>query len=1025
MSDLSDDADDFVPIVPSKRQRVAPLQARKASRRAAPVAAARVVQGAMSTASVAVQRAAPRAPLSSLLANSLTPAPASASVAAAAKYSTGKASTASAPGASGTPGAGAAWWQPPRPQPPASHTPQLRPHGHAPTPQPQPLPLPLASAPPSPGCCCPVCGCSLLLLADTATGREAHVNACLDAATGGAGGRCEGGSISGGRHVGEGDCGMWENGDEEGDEEGDDDDVELVEAPLSARLAGGAGPAGRPAGAAAAAGCLRRVSALGGRHHPPAPSAIVHLLPPSGPAASGPWRQQPLQLQQQQQRRSGQGVQCPGPNVQLSTPAVGLPSDALGAYEEAGHGGGGVLYGEAGEGSYGEVEGESGGWVEGAGSEQQQEWGPEAGGQAQGVEDAGGAEDEVEGAGYEWGEEVAEPGDGGGAEDAEAECDPVAACPLPARTCAPQVVPLFKVTLDGLSAILGQYKGRYNAVIGFSPTGWNHTAGGARGGGGGRGGGAGRGGGGRGGAGGGGASASLTRQQQAAPIGRRVARGTVVLYQVPYSEHSSFSEMRDFVHWLQPGRIVPSVNSDGPGGARTRAMLQLLQGGPGGGGDGAGAQQAAAAGAPDIRRFMRPPAPGGAAAGAGAGTGGRAAAAHGGDTWTALIALRAVCSAATWLSRKDTKGPACAGGKGINKSESCCCDARATPGDAAEETRRDDRLPANRNSDNNCAPGARPGGDIEWLAKRLRQCRSYGVLGLAFMLLTAHQAAAQSTTPMPGSGAAGNADMAIWRSVGDSLATVIASTVSNMTRPVRSSMAQSAGDFLSTLGGGAAGSNGGPLSEALGGLGGDALLSGVSDSELLAAFDKLKATASGLGMALPESSLGNWAGLLDALGSASGGSLPDLFAAVLPVLLAVGGSDAAGIRDLPASLRIADSTFRNLALDATSAGPTLMVSATVTGLYLAAFIVVMLAGQLALAGASVNLGRVLDSLDLSATQSNAYLQGFEQVAIDSQKYLLPSSLGPYQVNMLDLAINVLQRSTAVAAAAATIQQWQG
>eukprot|EP00198_Chlamydomonas_reinhardtii_P005761 XP_001695097.1 predicted protein [Chlamydomonas reinhardtii] len=61
-------------------------------------------------------------------------------------------------------------------------------------------------------------------------------------------------------------------------------------------------------------------------------------------------------------------------------------------------------------------------------------------------------------------------------------------------------VPLFKVTLDGLAAILSQYRGRYSAVIGFS---------------------------------------------------------------VPYSEHSSFSELRSFVRWLQPGRIIPSVNADG------------------------------------------------------------------------------------------------------------------------------------------------------------------------------------------------------------------------------------------------------------------------------------------------------------------------------------------------------------------------------------------------------------------------------------------------------------------------------
>ena len=44
--------------------------------------------------------------------------------------------------------------------------------------------------------------------------------------------------------------------------------------------------------------------------------------------------------------------------------------------------------------------------------------------------------------------------------------------------------------------------------------------------------------------------------------------------QVPYSEHSSFTEMHDFVSWIRPRRVIPSVNNDG--GRKTRQMLHLL-----------------------------------------------------------------------------------------------------------------------------------------------------------------------------------------------------------------------------------------------------------------------------------------------------------------------------------------------------------------------------------------------------------------------------------------------------------------
>ena len=44
--------------------------------------------------------------------------------------------------------------------------------------------------------------------------------------------------------------------------------------------------------------------------------------------------------------------------------------------------------------------------------------------------------------------------------------------------------------------------------------------------------------------------------------------------QVPYSEHSSFTELQEFVTWMRPRRVIPSVSNDG--GRKMRQMLQLL-----------------------------------------------------------------------------------------------------------------------------------------------------------------------------------------------------------------------------------------------------------------------------------------------------------------------------------------------------------------------------------------------------------------------------------------------------------------
>jgi DNA cross-link repair 1A protein len=141
-------------------------------------------------------------------------------------------------------------------------------------------------------------------------------------------------------------------------------------------------------------------------------------------------------------------------------------------------------------------------------------------------------------------------------------------------------VPLCKVNVQGLEALAKQYKGRYSTVVGFQPTGWTHQ-----------------------------------KEATSAKCGRRMQRGTVILHQVgrggaaarrpavpgacagegrprprrtradvphgllllqvPYSEHSSFAELQEFVHWFRPVEIIPSVSNDR--GPKLERMLAALR----------------------------------------------------------------------------------------------------------------------------------------------------------------------------------------------------------------------------------------------------------------------------------------------------------------------------------------------------------------------------------------------------------------------------------------------------------------
>ncbi|KAM0968023.1 hypothetical protein ACFX13_016755 [Malus domestica] len=100
------------------------------------------------------------------------------------------------------------------------------------------------------------------------------------------------------------------------------------------------------------------------------------------------------------------------------------------------------------------------------------------------------------------------------------------------------VVPMWTLaSFKRLKHISNQYSGRFSLIVAFSPTGWTFGKG------------------------------------KKSP-GRRSQQGTVIRYEVPYSEHSSFTELKEFVKLVSPVEIIPSVNNHGPDSAK--AMVSLL-----------------------------------------------------------------------------------------------------------------------------------------------------------------------------------------------------------------------------------------------------------------------------------------------------------------------------------------------------------------------------------------------------------------------------------------------------------------
>ncbi|GAB2276374.1 hypothetical protein Dimus_011102 [Dionaea muscipula] len=90
------------------------------------------------------------------------------------------------------------------------------------------------------------------------------------------------------------------------------------------------------------------------------------------------------------------------------------------------------------------------------------------------------------------------------------------------------VVPLWTLaSFKRLKQLSCRYANRFSLIISFSPTGWTFAKG------------------------------------KKKSTGRRWQQGTIIRYEVPYSEHSSFSELKEAVKFLSPETIIPSVNNRG------------------------------------------------------------------------------------------------------------------------------------------------------------------------------------------------------------------------------------------------------------------------------------------------------------------------------------------------------------------------------------------------------------------------------------------------------------------------------
>ncbi|XP_014728009.1 PREDICTED: DNA cross-link repair 1A protein [Sturnus vulgaris] len=99
------------------------------------------------------------------------------------------------------------------------------------------------------------------------------------------------------------------------------------------------------------------------------------------------------------------------------------------------------------------------------------------------------------------------------------------------------VLPMRQINFKGLQDHLSKFSENFDQILAFKPTGWTY-------------------------------SDSCLSLEDIKPQ----TRGKITIYGIPYSEHSSYLEMKHFVQWLKPQKIIPTVNV---GDWRDRSLMEM------------------------------------------------------------------------------------------------------------------------------------------------------------------------------------------------------------------------------------------------------------------------------------------------------------------------------------------------------------------------------------------------------------------------------------------------------------------